>query len=194
MRTRFSQCLAGAAMLAVCGTAGAQYYGGIRFSPDPGHETVVPSRFFVTSTALDDGRVRYGLRLGYRLDPTFSLESHYSLLDPKESTLAPTRRYGFDLTSRVKLWDRIGLVGSAGIARLHGDAGPSANGGMLPSSYLGSLVSRTATVGRVGVGMSYQVTDSLGLRLDVERYRALGGGNIGAFATDNVSFGVSLRF
>ncbi|MBL8520151.1 MAG: outer membrane beta-barrel protein [Betaproteobacteria bacterium] len=181
-----------AALLAPA-AAHAQYFGGIDFMKEPPALVAPVSPFFITSTALDDGRLRYGLRLGYRLNPLFSVESHYASLDRKAGTLVPDRRYGLDLTSRVTLWDKLHLSGSVGAARLHRDAGPVGNG--VPSiSYLGSLSPLSANVARIGVGMSYQVTDSLGLRLDLERYRALGGANIGAFSTDNVSFGVSLRF
>ncbi len=173
--------------------AHAQYFGGIDFMKEP-LPTVAPSTpFFIANTALDDGRARYGLRLGYRLNPLFSVESHYASLDRRAGSLLPDRRYGLDLTSRATFMDRLHVVGSIGAARLLRDAAPGGNG--IPSlTYLGSLSPLAANAARIGVAMSYQVNDSLGLRLDIERYRALGSANIGAFSTDNVSFGVSLRF
>jgi opacity protein-like surface antigen len=174
------------------GTAQAQYFGGIDFTRDAPPVVTPASPFFIASTALDDGRPRYGLKLGYRINPLFSVESHYASIDRQAGRLLADRRYGFDLASRVTLWDRLNVSGNLGVARLHKDIG--ATNGIPSLSYLGSLSPRSANVARLGVGMSYQVTDSLGLRLDVERYRALGGANIGAFSTDNVSFGVSLRF
>lgn len=173
--------------------AHAQYFGGIDFmkEPAPGVAPAVP--FFVANPTLDDGRVRYGLRLGYRINPLFGVESHYASLDRKAGTLLPDRRYGLDLTSHATFLDKLHVTGSVGAARLHRDAAPGGNG--VPSiTYLGSLSPTALNAARIGVAMSYQVTDSLGLRLDIERYRVLGGANIGAFSTDNVSFGVSLRF
>jgi hypothetical protein len=182
-----------AAALLLPAAAHAQYFGGIDFMKEPPALVAPVNPFFLDSTSLDDGRTRYGLRLGYRLNPLFSVESHYASLDRKAGTLMADRRYGLDLASRVTFLDKLHVTGSVGAARLHRDAGLAING--VPSiTYLGSLSPRVANVARIGVGMNYQVTDSLGLRLDVEHYRALGGANIGAFSTDNVSFGVSLRF
>lgn len=182
-----------AAALLFPAAAHAQYFGGIDFMKEPPALVAPVNPFFLDSIALDDGRTRYGLRLGYRMNPLFSVESHYANFDRKAGTLMPDRRYGLELASRVTFLDKLHVTGSVGAVRLHRDAGLAING--VPSiTYLGPLSPRVANAARIGVGMNYQVTDSLGLRLDVERYRALGGANIGAFSTDNVSFGVSLRF
>jgi hypothetical protein len=173
-------------------SAHAQYFGGIDFTREAPPMAAPASPFFIASTALDGGRTRYGLRLGYRLTPLFSVESHYASFDREAGKLLPDRRYGLDLTGRASVLDRFNVHGNLGVARLHRDA--AATNGTNSPPYFGSLAPRSASVARVGVGMSYRVTDSLGLRLDLERYRALGGANIGAFSTDHVSFGVSLRF
>lgn len=183
--------LAAVALIPAAG-AHAQYYGGIDFMKEPAPLAVPASPFVIANTALDNGRTRYGLRLGYRLTPLFSVESHYANFDRKAGSLMADRRYGLDLTGATTFWERFNLTGNIGVARLHKDAAPT---GLMPSiTYLGGLTPSAANVARFGVGMSYRFNDSLGLRLDVERYRALGGANIGAFSTDNVSFGVSLRF
>ena len=66
--------------------AHAQYFGGIDFMKEPGALVTPVNPFFLDSTALDAGRTRYGLRLGYRVNPLFSVESHYASLDRKAGT------------------------------------------------------------------------------------------------------------
>jgi hypothetical protein len=42
--------------------------------------------------------------------------------------------------------------------------------------------------------MQYQVNGSLGLRFDVERYRAINGSGLGDLGADHLSLGVMLKF
>lgn len=182
-----------------CGPVAAQYAGGlnfdsVRYSLERPEAVREPSGFFIANTALDDRRIRYGLRLGYRVDPVFSVVSHFAQFDRRESTLAETRRYGLDLVGAVPLADRLAVSASAGIARIHGDAALNGVSGLYYPGYLGSSVSRAVTAAKMGLGVQYQFSQSLGLRFDVERYRALGNAPLGAFDRDSVALGLSLRF
>lgn len=181
------------------GTAQAQYYGGINFSAaqfgilptvvaeDPG--------FFITSTALDDHRIRYGLKLGYKVAPFLSVVTRYADYDRRDSISRLSRNYGIDLESRLPISSRFSITGSAGFARLRSD--PNFDGAYFPGllgNMGGSAGSRAYSAGRLGLGMEYQWTNSLGLRFNVDRYRALHGTGMGDLDADHVSFGVTVRF
>ena len=180
-------------------TAHAQYYGGLNLSAaqfgilptitaeDPG--------FFITSTALDDHRIRYGLKLGYKVAPFVSVVTRYSDYDRRDSISRLSRNYGVDLESRLPISSRFSITGSAGFARLRSD--PNFDGAYFPDllgNIGGSAGSRAYAAGRLGLGMEYQWTNSLGLRFNVERYRALHGTGMGDLDADHVSFGVTVRF
>ena len=91
----------------------------------------------------------------------------------------------------VPLAERFSLYASAGAVRLSGD---STLGGQYYGGFAGSSISRAVNAARLGLGLQYQFSNSLGLRFDVERYRALGTNQLGAFDADNVSLGVSVKF
>jgi opacity protein-like surface antigen len=184
-------------MMSVSGAAHAQYYSGLnfdalRYSPERVAAVPLPELgFFIANTALDDRRLRYGLRLGYHLSPALAVVTHAATFDKRESALLPTRRYGLDLIGSVPVSERFSLYASAGAARLHGD---NTIGGSFDSGLPGSSITRVVNAAKLGVGFQYQFSNSLGLRFDVERYRALGSSQLGAFDVDNVSLGVSFKF
>ncbi|MEP7155462.1 MAG: outer membrane beta-barrel protein [Betaproteobacteria bacterium] len=177
--------------------ANAQYHGGLNLNAaqfgilqeltqdDPG--------FFIASTALDDRRIRYGLKLGYKVAPFLSIVSRYADFDRRDTLSKLSRSYGIELESRLPLTSRFSVTGSAGFARLRGE--PDFNGGFYPD-LVGNAGSRAygASAGRFVLGMEYQWTNSLGLRFNVERYRALRGSSMGDLDADHVSFGVTVRF
>lgn len=179
------------------GAAGAQYDGGLNFDPSrystiayAGTAEAAPG-FFVTNTALDDRRVRYGLRLGYQFSPRLALVSRYSAFDRRDSLSPLARSYGLDLDGRIPVYARLAVSGSAGFARLGRE---TAFGGGLYSGFFSGAGARTYTAGHLALGMQYQVNGSLGLRFDIDRYRSFQGGSMGELGADHLSLGVMVRF
>lgn len=177
--------------------ASAQYYGGLNFAASRYAPHVVADAdgggFFLANTALDDRRVRYGLRLGYQFSPSIALVSRYSTFDQRDSLSRISRSYGLDVEGRAPLLAGIAFSGSAGLARLRAGAGQGNNSGLYPE-FFSNPSSRAYNAGRLGVGMQYQVNGSLGLRFDVERYRAINGSGLGDLGADHLSLGVMLKF
>ena len=200
MKTTIRKALGFSALMSVAagsGVASAQYYGGLNFDlsryasiarADGAEEG---SGFFLTNTALDDHRVRYGLKLGYQFSPRLALISRYSAFDRRDSLSQVSRSYGLDLEGRLPVLAGLAVSGSAGIARLRGEP---VFGGELYSGLFSTAGSRAYSAGRLGVGMQYQFNGSVGLRFDVERYRAFHGTSLGEPDADHLSLGVMLRF
>ncbi len=181
---------------AASGAAGAQYHGGLNFDLSR-YSTLArgggdaDSGFFLANTALDDRRVRYGLKLGYQLSPHFALVSRYSAFDRREAVALLSRSYGLDLESRLPVFAGLSVAGSAGISRLRSEPAVATD---FYSSLFSNAGSRATTAGRLALGMQYQFNGSVGLRFDVERYRALNGNNAGDLGADHLGLGVMLRF
>lgn len=185
------------------GAVNAQYYGGLDFinfskagagplAPEPG--------FFIANTALDDRRIRTGFKLGYQVAPRFALVGKYSEFDrrtgaamlPLDSRVdaASPRSYGLDVVGSLPLFDRFSVSGSAGLARIRGDAlfgGPVA--GLFPNP-----AARALSAGKLGVGVQYNFNSSVGLRFEAERYRNFSAAGNADTDADNISFGVLLKF
>ncbi|MEO8104149.1 MAG: hypothetical protein ABI790_16645, partial [Betaproteobacteria bacterium] len=172
------------------GIANGQYYGGLNFDLSRYSSLAHPggseadTGFFLANTALDDRRVRYGLKLGYQLSPRIALVSRYSAFDRRDSVSPLARSYGLDLEGNVPVLAGLAISGSAGISRLGSEAtyGSGFYSGLFPSPG-----SRAYTAGRLGLGMAYQFNSSVGLRFDVERYRALRGSSMGELGADHLS-------
>jgi OOP family OmpA-OmpF porin len=184
------------ATAAFAGSANAQYYGGLTLDPTrlngvTNVSTLPTFGFHIANPALEDSRIRYGLKLGYQLNSNFSLVGNYSqyeksfnnaLSAPNSLAWRPaTRSTGLDLVGTVPLFERFSVSGSAGLVRMRGDA-------------IFDGVGRPFTAGKLGVGMQYNFSKSLGLRLDLARYRNLGASAPGENDADNFSFGVMLKF
>jgi len=179
------------------GAASAQYYGGLNFDLSRYASMArvdgagAAPGFFLTNTALDDHRVRYGLKLGYQFSPHFALISRYSAFDQRDSLSPLSRNYGLDLEGRIPILAGFAVSGSAGVARLRSEP---LSGGDLYAGLFSSPGSRAYSAGRLGVGMQYEFNGSVGLRFDVERYRAFHGNGAGEPDADHLSLGVMLRF
>lgn len=184
------------ATAAVAGSANAQYYGGLILDPTRLNGVTNVSAlpefgFHVANPALEDSRIRYGLKLGYQLNSNFSLVGNYSqyeksfnnaLSAPNSLAWRPaTRSTGLDLVGTVPLFERFSLSGSAGLVRMRGDA-------------IFDSAARPFTAGKLGLGMQYNFSKSLGLRLDLARYRSLGASGPSENDADNFSFGVTFKF
>jgi len=175
--------------------ASAQYYGGLNLSAAQfgilDEIAGDDSGFFIASTALDDRRIRYGLKLGYKVAPYLAIVSRYADFDRRDTTSRLSRNFGIELESRLPLSSRFSVTGSAGMARLRSE--PNFGGSFLPD-LLSNVGSRAYSAGRFGIGMEYQWSNSLGLRFNAERYRALHGASMGDLDADHVTFGVTVRF
>ena len=177
--------------------AGAQYYGGLNFdlsryaTNTHGAMADIDSGFFIANTALDDRRIRYGLRLGYRYSPFVALVSRNSVFDRRDAVSPLARSYGLDLEGHLPILAKLALSGSAGIARLQSD---SSFGGSLYSAPFSGPGSHAYAAGRLGLGVEYQFNSSVGLRFDVERYRSFNGSGMGELGADHLSLGVMLKF
>ena len=82
------------------GVSGAQYYGGLNFNL-PRYSAAIDAGdddrgFFIASTALDDRRVRYGLKLGYQVSPYLAVVSRYSDFDRRGTVSPLSRSYGLE--------------------------------------------------------------------------------------------------
>jgi hypothetical protein len=179
------------------GSASAQYYGGLNFdlsrysSRAHSANSEADTGFFLANTALNDRRIRYGLKLGYQLSPRIALVSRYSVFDRRDLVSPLARSYGLDLEGNVPVLAGLALSGSAGISRLGSETtyGSGFYSGLFPGPG-----SRAYTAGRLGLGMAYQFNSSIGLRFDVGRYRALHGSGSGDLGADHLSLGVMLKF
>lgn len=183
--------------------AHAQYYGGldfIRFSK-AGAEVLAPEpSFFIANTALDDRRIRYGFKIGYQVTPQFALVSKYSEFDRRTGSAmlpldsraeaASPRSYGLDMVGSMPVFERFSLSGSAGFARIRGDAIFGGNAvGLFPNP-----AARALSAGKLGVGVQYNFSNSLGLRFEAERYRNFSAASSADADADNYSFGVTVKF
>lgn len=187
------------------GAASAQYYGGLDFirAGSAVAETAAPDpSFFIANTALDDRRVRYGIKLGYQLSPRFAVVSNYSEFErrsgssmlPLDSRVdfmaASPRSYGLDMVGSLPVFGHLSVSGSAGFARVRGDAiFGSGTAGLFPNP-----AARALSAGKLGVGVQYDFNSSVGLRLEAERYRNFSANSNAETDADNFSFGVMLKF
>ena len=192
-------------------SANAQYYGGLSLSPlilggigpgnrDPAGAALEPG-FSSPLVALRNSRTVYGLRFAYPLAANLAIEGGYNELARANYGAAPlhgslarnpdARGYGLDLVGAAPLFDRFSVFGRAGIQSIRTD---------IPSASVGNIdlaapsFAQTITAARFGVGVRYDFSSSLGLRLEVERFRKLGGNSLDEFSADNYSFGVLLKF
>jgi len=208
------QCLTLMAILGALfttGPAGAQYYGGLMFNPlilstsgQAGHDpagAAIDQAFSTPLVALRNARTIYGLKLGYRIADHLTIEGSYSELARANYGVAPlsgalprnpdARGYGLDLVGVAPLHDRLSLFGRAGIQNIRADI-PSGSAGNIDLTL--PVFAQTTTAARFGIGVRYDISNSLGLRLEAERFRKLGGSSLGEFSADNYSFGLLLKF
>jgi hypothetical protein len=209
-RLRLLSCFAIALLTGglTAGSANAQYYGGIslgRLLPggidSPGQEFAVDNSLPTLTASKSSAQSVHGLRLAYPLANHLQLSGTYDELASSghgtmsaagRLALAPSvRAYGLDLVSAAPLFDRLSIFGRAGILTLRPEPGAAINGNFdaaLPG------LTQSATAARFGVGMRYDFSNRIGLRLEVERFRKLGGNSLGEFSADNYSLGVLLKF
>ena len=186
----------------VAAAAHADYVGTLKI---PGTSGASPSSFFtlyaasVTSLTpqglADNG---YRLKLGYKYSRYLSVESEYVDFGTNSGTvfaspanLASAFRstgFGVDTVATVPLWRTFSFYG-----RLGAYTGARDVFGTGPMSLLGGEPARGTRL-RYGLGMRYDLTKSLGIRAEMERYSPLGSTVAGEPEADLFSVGLMWRF
>ena len=195
--------------------ANAQYYGGIALNSWSltgvaiGHDDVGgaahDSGFSTPLVALRNAHTRYGLKFSYPLAANLAIEGRYSELlranygaftlpgNSNSFSAAPreARNYALDLVATAPLFERVSVFGRVGIQSLRTD-----NAFAIPTSIdLTPLApGQSNTAARLGLGVRYDFSNSLGLRLEAERFRKISGSALGDTSLDNYSFGIMLKF
>ena len=144
------------------------------------------------------GENGYRLKLGYKYSRYFAVEGEFSdfarpanvFANPASlSSAFRSTGFGVDTVATLPLW-RFSFYGRLGA--YHGERNGLA--GQAPL-WLGDPA-RQGTRWRYGLGVRYDVTKSLGIQAQLERYSSLGLGSpfAGDADTDQLSVGVSWRF
>jgi opacity protein-like surface antigen len=188
----------------------AQYYGGLPLYavqgtlPSDANNLLFRSPMFSSADALDNGGTE--LKIGYRfsssLIPHFALVGQYAdasrwsgqrLAIDGARVAQRTNSYGLDLVGALPIFDRLSMTGSAGVARVRAD---SVFGGVTPIGLLGTNDGRYTSATRLGLGVQYDFSRSLGFRFGVERYRNLNANSYGGSNpdADTFTFGMRIRF
>ena len=151
---------------------------------------ITPSPAFVADNT-------YRLKLGYKYSRYLAVEGEFNDFarspDPFSSpaSLSSSFRstgFGVDTVATLPLW------GMSFYGRMGAYRGDSRTGfGAYSTSLLGDNAAR-GTRWRYGLGMRYDLTKSLGVRAEVERYSPLGASLASETDADQVSIGVSWRF
>ena len=206
MRKKTNKIVALAIGIIASGAAQAQYYRGFDLAKfgrvaDEIAAVFPEPNYFLANTALDDRRIRYGLKLGYRLAPNWALVGNYSEFDrhvgtamlplDSRSYAALPRSYGMDLVGTLPVFERWSLTGNAGLVRFRGD---TIFGAATPSGLFPNPAARALSAGKIGVGVQYNFSQSLGLRFAAERYRNLNGAGTGELDAENYSLGLLFKF
>jgi OmpA-OmpF porin, OOP family len=159
--------------------------------------------FSSPSVSLSDKTTSYGLKLGYQFGQYVGVEGNYTDLGKfsYQANVTPAgslnaelkaKGYGLDLVGSLPIFDKFSLLGRAGVQRMKTDGIFSGSGSIDLST---SGASQTSTAGKIGLGVQYDLSKNLGLRLEVERFRKLGGNALGsAFDADNYSIGILFKF
>jgi opacity protein-like surface antigen len=174
------------------------------------------------STAFDAKDTAWKAFAGLRLNPVIALELAYADLGehrlvtrmqggdpPFPASIAIDRRisgYGLDLVATPPLgWSRVDLFARIGVFRSRLEAKAALEGNIVftsgdPEERVRNTT-RDETVLKFGLGAECRLARNVGLRLEWERYAAVGkpfvvggSGTTGEADTDVVSLGLTMRF
>jgi hypothetical protein len=135
------------------------------------------------------------IRIGYEYSPYLAVEGEY-FRTGKLSALSANpafqvgrpgaRGFGLDAVGALPFWYRFSLLGKAGVRRVALDQDSLST----PVLANGALIQ-----GKLGLGLQYNFSRSLGFRAEMERYRNLGPDRAIADTDGDVySLGVMFRF
>jgi opacity protein-like surface antigen len=220
--------LLAAAAAAVPASAQTHWYAGISGGQSRTDRELVANREATITdatgiaTAFDAKDTAWKALFGLRLNPVVALELNYADLGrhrtfttmqggqpPLPASIAIERRisgYGVDLVATPPMgWSRVDLFGRAGAFRSRLEATASLEGNIVFTGGDGDermrSTTRQETVLKVGIGAEWRLARNTALRLEWERYRAVGKafaigarGTTGEADTDVVSLGALLRF
>jgi OOP family OmpA-OmpF porin len=213
--TNTSSALLGAAALAILGSTpvlaqSTGWYGGAgigqtRATIDDERITRGQAQQGLTTTSIEDRERDHGFKVfgGYQFHRNFGLEAGYFDLGefgytartaPPGSLTGDIRVKGFnlDLVGTLPLSQRFSVLGRVGVTHSRTEGTFSATGaGRVP--YASPNTSERSTNAKYGVGVEYNFTDNLAMRLEAERYRIKDSvGNRGD--VDMFSIGLLYRF
>lgn len=156
------------------------------------------------SSSEDDTDTGYKLYVGYQLNPHFGVELGYvdlgewsydaSFTSPAPGTArgtAEVRGVTLGLVGRVPVGERFAVLGRLGVIKPKLDVDASVQSGGLSAS--GSETSRNLRF-NWGLGAQYDFTQTVGVRLEWERFDNLGNDDTGRGDVDLWSLGAVLRF
>jgi OmpA-like transmembrane domain. len=144
---------------------------------------------------LQDASPLHRIRIGYEYSPYLAVEGEY-FRTGKLSALSANPAFqvgrsgasgfGLDAVGALPFWYRFSLLGKAGVRRVALDQDSLST----PVLANGALIQ-----GKLGLGLQYNFSRSLGFRAEVERYRNLGPDRAIADTDGDVySLGVMFRF
>ena len=192
-------------MLFACAAQAADdYFGGIAvYSHADVFRPIAVSASFVAPAGLADAGLLQDfapprrIRIGYEYSPYLAVEGEYfrtgrlSLSAPSANPAfqvgrSSARGFGLDAVGTLAFWDRFSLFGKAGVRRVALDQ----------DSLRTPVAANEALIqGKLGLGLQYNLSGSLGFRAEVERYRNLGPDrSISDTDGDVYSLGVMFRF
>ena len=192
--------LAGGAAAAL--SAHADYVGTLKI---PGTSSATPPGLFTFSSSSVTGLTPHGLgdtgvklKLGYKYSRYFSVESEFVDFSTNAGTVFASpanlssafRQTGFgvDTIATLPVWRQFSFYGRLGA--YSGARDPFSSNSV---SLLGGDTSRGTRL-RYGLGMRYDLTKSLGIRAEMERYSPLGSTVAGEPEADLFSVGLMWRF
>jgi len=193
---RTSKTLAALAVAALSMPAAADYLGTLR-APQAGLSPGGLYSFANIPTAAVSADQPTRLKLGYKYSRFLSVESEFvdGLRPPADvfagagnlTSAFRSASYGVDTIATLPLW-RFSFYGRMGA--YHGD--PRGGFGTYSTSLLGDNGTRSRW--RYGLGMRYDITKSMGVRAEMERYGLMGGSFTSEPESDLFSVGLSWRF
>jgi OOP family OmpA-OmpF porin len=213
MKTTIQQSLLAALAVFGASAAQAQYYGGIelaraaeraQFGFNGGERpSELVSLSQLTGSLATNPEKSLGIKLGYRFNPYFSLEGSFAdrstnlnifrgELSSASFSNAREKSMSVDLVGTLPVREKWLLQGRAGVKTDQ----------LFQTNYVhpvpfaestGLVGLRPVNAGFIGAGVQVNFSNSLGLRLEVERTRTLFSDRQD-FTRDNISFGLLWRF
>lgn len=163
----------------------------------PGYATTafVSPTIFGRASALGEDGSRF--RIGYRSNPYFSIETDFRDYGRESNPFANPANlssafrstgFGVDAVATLPFWTKFSLYGRFGAYR--GDARPV----FAPPITMLTPDATRATRVRYGLGMAYDITRSIGIRAEYDRFSPLAHPLPTDADSDQISVGVQWRF